>query len=119
ILRREGTLSKTRLMPCRPIEFSLRSRILVALVIVLVPAIVLPMIHVYGTRDDLRRNILLFQAEKVSRGIRADTVDQLPLTSKNGEEMYYTLYTPEGELLWHSPNAGRPRMFRQIGRAHV
>ena len=63
-------------MPCRPIEFSLRSRILVALVIVLVPAIVLPMIHVYGTRDDLRRNILLFQAEKVSRGIRADTVDQ-------------------------------------------
>ncbi len=99
-------------MPCRPIEFSLRSRILVALVIVLVPAIVLPMIHVYGTRDDLRRNILLFQAEKVSRGIRADTVDQLPLTSKNGEEMYYTLYTPEGELLWHSPNAGRPRMFR-------
>lgn len=99
-------------MPCRPIEFSLRSRILVALVIVLVPAIVLPMIHVYGTRDDLRRNILLFQAEKVSRGIRTDTVDQLPLTSKNGEEMYYTLYTPEGELLWHSPNAGRPRMFR-------
>ena len=100
-------------MPRRfPIECSLRSRILVALVIVLVPAIVLPMIHVYGTRDDLRRNILLFQAEKVSRGIRGDTLDRLPLTSRNGEGMYYTLYTPEGALLWHSPNTDRPRMFR-------
>lgn len=84
-------------------ELSLRSRILAALTAVLIPAIVLPVIHVYGTRDDLRRNILLFQAEKLVRGISTATLDRLPLTAKNGENLYYTLYTEDGKLLWHSP----------------
>ena len=93
-------------------ELSLRSRILAALTAVLIPAIVLPVIHVYGTRDDLRRNILLFQAEKLVRGISTATLDRLPLTAKNGENLYYTLYTEDGKLLWHSPNTNRPRQFR-------
>ncbi len=93
-------------------ELSLRSRILAALTAVLIPAIVLPVIHVYGTRDDLRRNILLFQAEKLARGISTATLDRLPLTAKNGETLYYTLYTEDGKLLWHSPNTNRPRQFR-------
>ncbi|MEO1820521.1 HAMP domain-containing sensor histidine kinase [Pseudomonas sp.] len=91
---------------------SLRLRILVALLLVFVLGSSLSAVHTYGTRDDLRRSILLLQARTVSEGYSADQpISALPRYHA-GNEMEYTLYTPDGSLHSFADYMPRPRRLR-------
>ncbi|WP_226924983.1 sensor histidine kinase [Stutzerimonas stutzeri] len=69
-------------------------------------------VHLYGTRDELRRAVLSIQARAVSEGMRSDgDLSALP-RSYGGAELGYTLYSAEGQLLWFSENMERPRRLR-------
>ncbi|MGI3129536.1 sensor histidine kinase [Halopseudomonas pachastrellae] len=91
---------------------SLRLRILIALLLVFVLGSSLSAVHTYGTRDDLRRNILLLQARTVSEGYSADQpISTLPRYHA-GSEMEYTLYNPDGSLHSYADYMARPRRLR-------
>ncbi|HCA24547.1 MAG TPA: two-component sensor histidine kinase [Pseudomonas sp.] len=91
---------------------SLRLRILVALLLVFVLGSCLSAVHTYGTRDDLRRSILLLQARTVSEGYSADQpINALPRYHA-GSEMEYTLYAPDGSLHSFADYMPRPRRLR-------
>src|SRR5690554_1019288 len=58
---------------------SLRARTLIALSLVFVLGFGISAMHIYGTRDELRRAILLIQARAVSEGFTSDqSLDRLP-----------------------------------------
>lgn len=95
-----------------PTRRSLRLRILVALLLVFALGFGNLAIHLYGTRDELRRTMLELQAHAVTEGIRDESdMSRLPL-SYAGEPLGYTLYSAQGELLWFSENLDRPSRLR-------
>lgn len=91
---------------------SLRSRTLIALSLVFVLGFGVSAMHIYGTRDELRRAVLLIQAGAVSEGFTSDQpLDVLPRQHAGGE-MEYTLYAADGELLGYADYMERPRRLR-------
>ena len=91
---------------------SLRSRTLIALSLVFVLGFGISALHIYGTRDELRRAVLLIQAGAVSEGFTSDqSLDRLPRYHA-GAQMNYTLYAPDGRLLGYSDYMERPRRLR-------
>ena len=95
-----------------PTRRSLRLRILVALLLVFALGFGNLAIHLYGTRDELRRTMLELQAHAVTEGIRDERdMSRLPL-SYAGEPLGYTLYSAQGEVLWFSENLDRPSRLR-------
>lgn len=99
-----------------PVAFdslSLRLRILVALTCMLLPVFLVQAYHQRDILDDLRRNILLFQAKDITFGRDSAAIRSLPAAF--GEDiLYYTLYSPEGKLLWYAPHGGRPRRLKPM-----
>ena len=91
---------------------SLRSRILVALSLVFILGFAISAMHIYGTRDELRRAVLLIQAGAVSEGFTSDQPLGVLPRHYAGGEMEYTLYAPDGELLGHADYMARPRRLR-------
>lgn len=95
-----------------PKRRSLHRRVLIALLVVFVLGFGNVAVHLYGTRDELRRAVLSIQARAVSEGMRSDgDLSALP-RSYGGAELGYTLYSAEGQLLWFSENMERPRRLR-------
>ncbi|PRB78984.1 HAMP domain-containing sensor histidine kinase [Pseudomonas sp. MYb185] len=91
---------------------SLRARTLIALSLVFVLGFGISAMHIYGTRDELRRAVLLIQARAVSEGFTSDqALEGLPRYHAGGE-MEYTLYAPDGQLLGYSDYMSRPRRLR-------
>ncbi|WP_285275697.1 sensor histidine kinase [Halopseudomonas bauzanensis] len=91
---------------------SLRSRTLIALSLVFVLGFGISAMHIYGTRDELRRAVLLIQAGAVSEGFTRDQpLDRLPRYYA-GAQMNYTLYAADGQLLSYSDYMERPRRLR-------
>ncbi|KIY40361.1 histidine kinase [Pseudomonas sp. 10-1B] len=104
----------TKMNPTR-MRRSLRGRILVALLLVFALGFGNLAIHLYGTRDELRRAVLAIQARAISDGIAgASDVGRLPL-SYGGTELAYTLFSADGKVLWFSENLDRPRRLRPEG----
>lgn len=99
-------------MNAAPMRRSLRGRVLVALLLVFALGFANLAVHLYGTRDELRRAVLTIQARAVSEGVggKAD-VNRLPLTY-GGAELAYTLFSADGEVLWFSENLDGPRRLR-------
>ncbi|HAQ73378.1 MAG TPA: two-component sensor histidine kinase, partial [Pseudomonas sp.] len=95
-----------------PKRRSLYRRILVALLVVFMLGFGNIAVHLYGTRDELRRVVLSLQARAVSEGLRSDSdLSTLP-RDYAGAELGYTLYSADGQLLWFSENLKRPRRLR-------
>ncbi|WP_312905518.1 sensor histidine kinase [Stutzerimonas nitrititolerans] len=95
-----------------PKRRSLYRRILVALLVVFMLGFGNIAVHLYGTRDELRRVVLSLQARAVSEGLRSDNdLSTLP-RDYAGAELGYTLYSADGQLLWFSENLKRPRRLR-------
>lgn len=91
---------------------SLRWRVLIALLLVFALGFGISVVHLYGTRDELRRALLLIQAEAASSGFSRDhSLSNLPREFAGGE-LGYTLYGPEGQLVSFSDYLGRPRKLR-------
>ncbi len=98
----------------RSVRRSLRGRILVALLLVFVLGFANLAVHLYGTRDELRRAVLAIQARAVSEDVRgAEDVQRLPRNYAGGE-LGYTLYSADGKVLWFSENLDRPRRLRTV-----
>lgn len=98
--------------PARLLGKSLRWRILVALLLVFALGFGNLAVHLYGTRDELRRAVLAIQARAVSEGLRLDSdFSTLPLTYAGGE-LAYTLYSAEGQAMWFSDNLDGPKRLR-------
>ncbi|SDS80631.1 two-component system, OmpR family, sensor histidine kinase QseC [Halopseudomonas litoralis] len=95
----------------------LRSRMLIALSLVFVLGFGVSALHMYGTRDELRRAVLLVQAEAVSEGFTSDRpLAELPRYHAGGQ-MEYTLYAVDGQLLGYSDYMDRPRRLRTAALA--
>ncbi|HSX71787.1 MAG TPA: histidine kinase dimerization/phospho-acceptor domain-containing protein, partial [Pseudomonas sp.] len=95
-----------------PLWRSLRGRMLIALLLVFSLGFGNLAVHLYGTRDELRRAVLTLQAHAVSEGVSglAD-VARLPL-EYGGVELAYTLYSADGKVLWFSDNLDKPGRLR-------
>lgn len=92
---------------------SLRRRMLIALLLVFVLGFGVSAAHVYGSRDELRRAVLMIQAQAASSGFTSDQpLSSLPRHFANGE-LGYTLYSPAGQLVGFSDYLGRPRKLRK------
>lgn len=99
-------------MNAAPTHRSLRGRVLVALLLVFALGFSNLAVHLYGTRDELRRAVLAIQARAVSEGVGSQAdVSRLPLTY-GGAELAYTLFSADGEVLWFSENLDGPRRLR-------
>lgn len=91
---------------------SLHTRTLVALMLVFSLGFSVAAAHVYGTRDELRRAVLLIQAQEISRGFSSDQpLSNLP-RSFAGSELGYTLYDANHQLLGFSDNLQQPKRLR-------
>ncbi len=98
-------------MRCPPVWSSISSRILVALLLMLFPLLLVQLWYHRDTLDDLRRQVLAFQAQDLTFGRSSEEVKRMPFVWGQST-FYYTLYTPEGTLLWYAPHGGRPRRFK-------
>jgi signal transduction histidine kinase len=88
---------------------SLRCRVLISLLVVLMLGFGVLALYLYDTRDQLRRSIMLIQAQAIGAGYTASSdLSTLP-THYAGSELSYTLYSADGQPLWHSANLDRPR----------
>ncbi|PCC98122.1 sensor histidine kinase [Halopseudomonas pelagia] len=91
---------------------SLRRRMLIALLLVFVMGLGISAIQLYGTRDELRRAVLLIQAGTLSQGFSAEqNIETLP-RHYAGDQMSYTLYAADGSLLDYSAHMPRPSRLR-------
>tara|TARA_R110000851_G_scaffold297817_3_gene453136 strand:+ start:7634 stop:8956 length:1323 start_codon:yes stop_codon:yes gene_type:complete len=88
---------------------SLRCRVIISLLIVLMLGFGTLAFNLYNTRDQLRRSILFIQAHEIGANLNAQSdFTELP-THYAGGELSYTLYSADGNLLWYSNNLDRPR----------
>jgi two-component system sensor histidine kinase QseC len=69
-------------------------------------------LSLYDTRDQLRRVTMLIQAREIAEGFRMDSDPAKLPQSYAGGELSYTLYSPEGRVLWFSENLKSPRRLR-------
>ena len=88
---------------------SLRCRVIISLLVVLMLGFGTLAFNFYDTRDQLRRSIMLIQAHEIGSKLNSHSdFSQLP-THYAGGELSYTLYSADGKLLWYSANLDRPR----------
>jgi len=88
---------------------SLRCRVLISLLVVLMLGFGALALYLYDTRDQLRRSIMFIQAQAIGAGYTAGSDFSTLPTHYAGSELSYTLYAADGQLLWHSANLERPR----------
>lgn len=98
-------------MRCPPVWSSISSRMIVALFVMLFPLLLVQLWYHRDILDDLRRQVLAFQAQDLTFGRSSEEVKNIPFVWGQST-FYYTLYTPEGTLLWYAPHGGRPRRFK-------
>jgi len=68
--------------------------------------------HLFDTRDQLRRGMAYIHAQEIAAGLTMQSdFGRLPLRHAGGE-LSYTLYDPDGKVLWFSDNLERPRRLR-------
>jgi signal transduction histidine kinase len=92
---------------------SLKCRVLVSLLLVFASGFGVLALYLLDTRDELRRGIMFIQAREIGAGLDAGSdLSRLP-THQAGGELSYTLYSAQGEVLWHSANLARPRRLRR------
>lgn len=92
---------------------SLRCRVLISLLAVLMLGFGVLALYLYDTRDELRRCVMFIQAQEIGAGMDAQSdFSKLPKHYAGGE-LSYTLYTADGKALWHSANLERPRKLRR------
>lgn len=91
---------------------SLERRVLTGLVLAFAAGAGALSLSLYDTRDQLRRVALAIQAREIAEGftMRSDPAS-LP-ASHAGGELSYTLYSPQGQVLWFSDNLESPRRLR-------
>ena len=91
---------------------SLRCRVLVSLLAAFLLGFGVLAYHLFDTRDQLRRGLVYIHAQEIAAGVAMQSgLDQLPLMHAGGE-LSYTLYDPQGKLLWYSNNLERPRRLK-------
>ena len=91
---------------------SLKCRVLTSLLIVLIAGFSALALHFYDVRDQLRRSIMLIQAQEIGADFTASSApDSLP-THHNGSQLSYSLYSASNELLWYSPHLQKPLQLR-------
>lgn len=91
---------------------SLERRVLAGLALAFAAGAGTLSLSLYDTRDQLRRVTMAIQAREIAEGftMRSDPAS-LP-KSHAGGELSYTLYSPEGQVLWFSDNLKSPRRLR-------
>lgn len=68
----------------------------------------LSVMYMYQTTGELRRTLVYVEAHRLVANITAnDNLSTLPL-KLNNNEVRYSLYTSEGDVLWYSKNLSRP-----------
>lgn len=102
----------TRLRPLR--SLSLSKRILALTVVLFALGFSVLAIYLLDTSKQLRRAMAYVEAQALTRGFTAeDDINHLPM-SYQGEEVSYTLYSADGEMLQYSQNLTSPRRLRQL-----
>lgn len=91
---------------------SLKRRVLVSLLAVLMLGVGALAALVYDVQDQLRRGVMFIQARELASGLSADSDFSLLPREHAGGELSYTLYSPDGDVLWYSDNLERPRRLR-------
>lgn len=92
---------------------SLERRVLLGLTLTFAAGIGVLALSLYDTRDQLRRATMSIQAREISAGFTMHSDPARLPKSYAGGELSYTLYSPEGHVLWYSDNLQRPRRLRQ------
>lgn len=91
---------------------SLRRRVLLSMIAVIVLCMACMSLYLHGTRDVLRRGLMLIQAKEIAADfIATGDLARLPRMHAGGE-VSYTLYSATGEALWISPDLARPLRLR-------
>ncbi|WP_245220085.1 sensor histidine kinase [Pusillimonas caeni] len=91
---------------------SLRCRVLVSLLAAFLLGFGVLAYHLFDTRDQLRRGMAYIHAQEMAAGLTMQSdFSRLPLRHAGGE-LSYTLYDPDGKVLWLSDNLDRPRRLR-------
>ncbi|MBN8760243.1 MAG: HAMP domain-containing histidine kinase [Thiobacillus sp.] len=91
---------------------SLRRRVLVSMVVVIVVTVGCLSLYLHGTRDILRRGLMHIQAKEIAAAfIASGNIDHLPREYAGGE-VSYTLYGADREVLWVSSGRTRPLRYR-------
>lgn len=91
---------------------SLRRRVLLSMMVVITVWAVCLSLYLYGTRDVLRRGLMHGQAKEIAAGFLASGDTALLPAEYGGGAVSYTLYGPDGTLLWMSPDRSRPLRLR-------
>ena len=96
-------------MPARSLEL----RVLLGLTLAFAAGMGALALSLYDTRDQLRRVTMNIQAREISAGFTMGSDPASLPRSYAGGELSYTLYSPEGQVLWYSDNLQRPRRLRK------
>lgn len=96
-------------MPARSLEL----RVMLGLTLAFAAGIGALALSLYDTRDQLRRVTMNLQAREISAGFTMLSDPASLPKSYAGGELSYTLYSPEGQVLWYSDNLQKPRRLRK------
>ena len=96
-------------MPARSLEL----RVLLGLTLAFAAGMGALALSLYDTRDQLRRVTMNIQAREISAAFTMGSDPASLPRSYAGGELSYTLYSPEGQVLWYSDNLQRPRRLRK------
>ena len=94
------------------IKSSLRWRLLTAMLLVFALGFVNLAIYLYGTRDELRRAVVMIEAQVIADGFTVGSDPSTLPRQRTGGELSYTLYSAHGTRLWMSENLQRPRRLK-------
>lgn len=91
---------------------SLEQRVLMGLTLAFAAGAGALALSLYDTRDQLRRATMLIQAREIAEGFSMHSDPASLPHSYAGGELSYTLYSPEGRVLWFSEHLSSPRRLR-------
>ena len=91
---------------------SLERRVLLGLALAFAAGAGALSLSLYDTRDQLRRVAMVIQAREIAEGFTMQSDPARLPKSHAGGELSYTLYSPEGRVLWLSDNLQSPRRLR-------
>ena len=91
---------------------SLERRVLAGLALAFAAGAGALALSLYDTRDQLRRVTLAIQAREIAEGFTMHSDPARLPASHAGGELSYTLYSPQGQVLWFSENLKSPRRLR-------
>ncbi|WP_027013993.1 sensor histidine kinase [Comamonas composti] len=92
---------------------SLKRRVLLGLTLAFAAGAGALALSLYDTRDQLRRATMLIQAQEIAAGFSMQSDPASLPKSYAGGELSYTLYSPQGQVLWFSENLKSPRRLRR------